>query len=49
MKCMDKKSNSIRYKEVNATDLQKVYIEVFMDLFELSYALKRAPRITKTK
>ena len=42
----------LKPKEVNASNLQKLYVErmeKFMALVELSYALKTSPRIIQKK
>lgn len=52
MKSEDIKLKDLKQKEVNDSNLQKLYverIEKFFALVELSYALKHAPRIRKTK
>ncbi|MFV5685497.1 hypothetical protein ACM55I_08615 [Flavobacterium sp. GB2R13] len=52
MKSLYKKENRLIQKEIETSDLQKLYsdrIERFMALVEISYALKTAPRIIQKK
>ncbi|MFV5698032.1 hypothetical protein ACM55H_06645 [Flavobacterium sp. ZT3R17] len=47
-----KSENRLTQKEIETSDLQKLYserIERFMALVEISYALKTAPRIIQKK